>query len=73
MFEGEDGAQVTTGTPISLDIENVDARSKDYSEIKESSDRATPTHLPGEIRPARLARSGRASARETTMRVAPVL
>ena len=30
------GRQVTTGTPIALMIENVDQRSKDYSEIKET-------------------------------------
>src|SRR3712207_4253895 len=30
------GRQVTTGTPIALMIENVDQRSKDYSEIKNS-------------------------------------
>ena len=30
------GKQVTTGTPIALLIENVDQRSKDYSEIKNS-------------------------------------
>src|SRR5919201_5085650 len=30
------GGLVTTGTPISLIIENVDQRSKDYSEIRES-------------------------------------
>src|SRR5437762_12744736 len=29
------GAQVTTGTPIMLMIDNVDQRSKDYSEIKD--------------------------------------
>src|SRR6202049_3906929 len=29
------GTQVTTGTPITLVIENVDQRSKDYSEIKD--------------------------------------
>src|SRR5262249_8640844 len=29
------GAQVTTGTPIALSIDNVDQRSKDYSDIKE--------------------------------------
>ena len=28
--------QVTTGTPIGLLIENVDQRSKDYSDIKDS-------------------------------------
>ena len=35
------GGQVTTGTPISLMIENVDQRSKDYSEIR---DRYRPGH-----------------------------
>ena len=30
------GAQVTTGTPIALLIENVDQRSKDYSDIKDN-------------------------------------
>src|SRR3569832_2357982 len=35
------GAQVTTGTPIALLIENVDQRSKDYSEIK---DKYRPGH-----------------------------
>src|ERR687889_1852092 len=30
------GGQVTTGTPIALLIENVDQRSKDYSEIRDS-------------------------------------
>src|SRR3954462_4729054 len=29
------GTQRTTGTPIALIIDNVDARSKDYSDIKE--------------------------------------
>ena len=36
-----DGAQVTTGTPISLLIENTDQRSKDYGEIK---DKFRPGH-----------------------------
>ena len=37
VFEDEaTGELVTTGTPISLMIENVDQRSKDYSEIRES-------------------------------------
>ena len=42
VFEDDrtDG-QVTTGTPISLMIENVDQRSKDYSEIR---DRYRPGH-----------------------------
>src|ERR1700730_8896025 len=34
--EEEGGPLPTTGTPISLWIENVDARSKDYAEIKDS-------------------------------------
>ena len=36
-----DGVQVTTGTPIGLMIDNVDQRSKDYSEIK---DKYRPGH-----------------------------
>ena len=65
------GRQVTTGTPISLMIENVDQRSKDYSEIKE---RYRPGHadytydLKYGIRDYR--GGGRSSARETAMRVA---
>src|ERR1700716_788586 len=35
------GAQVTTGTPIGLMIENVDQRSKDYSDLK---DKYRPGH-----------------------------
>ncbi len=71
VFEGEDGTQVTTGTPIALEIENVDARSKDYGEIK---DKFRPGHadytylLKYGLRDWR--GSGRASARETAMRVA---
>ncbi|WP_457093764.1 chorismate synthase [Microvirga sp. P5_D2] len=65
------GQQVTTGTPIALLIENVDQRSKDYSEIKNS-------YRPGHadftydvkygIRDYR--GGGRSSARETAARVA---
>lgn len=65
------GQQVTTGTPIALLIENVDQRSKDYSEIKDS-------YRPGHadytydvkygIRDYR--GGGRSSARETAARVA---
>src|SRR5262249_4489621 len=65
------GAQVTTGTPIGLLIENVDQRSKDYSAIKD-------TYRPGHadftydvkygLRDYR--GGGRQSARETAMRVA---
>ena len=66
VFEG-----LTTGTPISLLIENEDQRSKDYSEIK---DKFRPGHadytywVKYGIRDYRGA--GRASARETAMRVA---
>lgn len=72
VFEDEEtGELLTTGTPISILIENVDARSKDYSDIKEK-------YRPGHadltydakygIRDYR--GSGRASARETATRVA---
>ncbi len=66
VFEG-----VTTGTPISLLIENVDARSKDYGDIK---DKFRPGHADYTywakygIRDYR--GGGRSSARETAMRVA---
>jgi chorismate synthase len=62
---------VTTGTPIALLIRNTDARSKDYNEIK---DVFRPGHADYTywqkygIRDHR--GGGRASARETTMRVA---
>jgi chorismate synthase len=65
------GRQVTTGTPIALLIENVDQRSKDYSEIK---DRYRPGHadytydVKYGIRDYR--GGGRSSARETAARVA---
>ncbi|MEP3301270.1 MAG: chorismate synthase, partial [Roseibium sp.] len=67
----EDGVQRTTGTPISLMVENTDQRSKDYSEIK---DRYRPGHADYTydakygIRDYR--GGGRSSARETAMRVA---
>jgi chorismate synthase len=72
VFEDEVTTELmTTGTPISLIIDNVDARSKDYSDIKDS-------YRPGHadmtydvkygIRDWR--GSGRASARETATRVA---
>jgi len=67
----EDGIQKTTGTPISLFVENTDQRSKDYSEIK---DRFRPGHADFTydakygIRDYR--GGGRSSARETAMRVA---
>ncbi len=66
VFEG-----VTTGTPIGLLIENTDARSRDYANIK---DLYRPSHADFSydekygIRDYR--GGGRASARETAMRVA---
>src|SRR5213595_10830 len=66
VFEGQ-----TTGTPIQLLIENVDQRSKDYRNIK---DKFRPGHADYTywkkygIRDYR--GGGRASARETAMRVA---
>src|SRR3974390_1138678 len=63
--------QVTTGTPIALLIENVDQRSKDYSEIR---DKFRPGHadyvydVKYGLRDYR--GGGRASARETAARVA---
>src|SRR6201996_4959833 len=66
VFEG-----LTTGTPIALQIENTDQRSKDYSEIAQ---RFRPGHadltyeLKYGIRDYR--GGGRSSARETAMRVA---
>jgi len=66
VFEG-----ITTGTPIALTIENVDQRSKDYGDIAEQF---RPGHadltyeLKYGIRDYR--GGGRASARETAMRVA---
>jgi chorismate synthase len=65
------GKQVTTGTPIALVIDNVDQRSKDYSDIK---DKYRPGHADYTydakygIRDHR--GGGRQSARETAMRVA---
>ena len=69
--EEASGEQVTTGTPIALEIENVDQRSKDYGEIKDK-------FRPGHADYTYLAKyglrdwrgSGRASARETASRVA---
>lgn len=66
VFEGR-----TTGTPIGLLIENVDQRSKDYSEIK---DRFRPGHADYTYQQKYGLRDyrggGRSSARETAMRVA---
>ena len=71
VFPDGDGRQVTTGTPISLLIHNVDQRSKDYSDIE---DKFRPGHADFTywakygIRDHR--GGGRSSARETAMRVA---
>jgi chorismate synthase len=64
-------AQVTTGTPIALLIENIDARSKDYGDIR---DKFRPGHADYTywakygVRDYR--GGGRSSARETASRVA---
>lgn len=71
VFENDAGEQVTTGTSISLHIDNVDQRSKDYGDIK---DKFRPGHADYTywnkygIRDYR--GGGRSSARETAMRVA---
>ncbi len=71
VFDDETGAQVTTGTPIALMIENVDQRSKDYGEIK---DKFRPGHADFTYDAKYGMRDyrggGRSSARETAMRVA---
>lgn len=71
MVDDETGILMTTGTPISMMIENTDQRSKDYSEIRQG-------YRPGHadytydakygIRDYR--GGGRSSARETAARVA---
>jgi len=71
MEHPETGAQVTTGAPIALLIDNIDQRSKDYSDIK---DKFRPGHadftydVKYGLRDYR--GGGRASARETATRVA---
>ncbi|MEL7547347.1 MAG: chorismate synthase [Pseudomonadota bacterium] len=76
VFEDEritaaSGGGVTTGTPISLVIENTDQRSKDYSEIR---DRYRPGHADQTYDAKYGVRDyrggGRSSARETAARVA---
>jgi chorismate synthase len=66
VFEGK-----TTGTPIGILIENTDARSRDYERIK---DRFRPGHADYTYQQKYGLRDyrggGRASARETVMRVA---
>ncbi len=71
VFADDQGRQVTTGTPISLMIRNVDQRSKDYTDIKD-------TFRPGHADLAYWQKygirdyrgGGRSSARETAARVA---
>jgi len=72
VFEDDrTGGPVTTGTPISLMIENKDQRSKDYTEIR---DRYRPGHADQTYDAKYGVRDyrggGRSSARETAMRVA---
>ena len=63
--------QLTTGTPIALVIDNVDARSKDYSDIRDKFRPAMPTTPTGPSTACRDYRGGgRQSARETATRVA---
>ena len=71
LENSETGEHVTTGAPIALEIENVDQRSKDYSEIE-------TVFRPGHADFTYVAKyglrdhrgGGRSSARETAMRVA---
>ena len=71
VFPDDEGVQVTTGTPVALEIQNVDQKSKDYGDIK---DKFRPGHADITywekygIRDYR--GGGRSSARETASRVA---
>jgi len=71
MAGGDDGTLITTGTPIALHIDNVDHRSKDYSDIES---RYRPGHADYTYEAKYGIRDhrggGRSSARETAMRVA---
>lgn len=72
VFEDEDTkGQVTTGTPISMIIDNVDQREKDYTDIK---DKFRPGHADYTYQAKYGLRDyrggGRPSARETASRVA---
>ncbi len=72
VFEDDrTGGPVTTGTPIAIHIDNVDQRSKDYSEIR---DRYRPGHADVTYDAKYGVRDyrggGRSSARETAARVA---
>jgi chorismate synthase len=71
LIDDTSGEQVTTGSPIALVIENVDQRSKDYSEIR---DLYRPGHADYTYDAKYGLRDyrggGRSSARETAARVA---
>ena len=71
MVDERTGRQVTTGAPIAVLIENVDQRSKDYSDIK---DKFRPGHADYTYEAKYGIRDyrggGRSSARETAARVA---
>ncbi len=71
MVDERTGRQVTTGAPIAVFIENVDQRSKDYSDIK---DKYRPGHADYVYEAKYGIRDyrggGRSSARETAARVA---
>jgi chorismate synthase len=71
MAHPQTGAQVTTGTPIALIIENTDQRSKDYSDIQS---KFRPGHADFTYEAKYGIRDfrggGRSSARETASRVA---
>jgi chorismate synthase len=67
----EAGAQLTTGTPIALVIENTDQRSKDYGEIKDAYRPGHADYVYDAKYGVRDYRGGgRSSARETAARVA---
>ncbi len=71
VFAGADGAQVTTGTPIALVIENTDQRSKDYGEIASKYRPGHADYVYDAKYGVRDYRGGgRSSARETAARVA---
>ncbi len=71
VFPDENGETITTGTPISLFISNVDQRSKDYGDIK---DKFRPGHADYTYSAKYGVRDyrggGRSSARETASSVA---
>jgi len=71
VFTDPDGVQVTTGTPISLLIENTDQRSKDYGDIAHKYRPGHADYVYDAKYGVRDFRGGgRSSARETAARVA---